>query len=418
MKRNRRNPAAREYFRAFYEKNHICFSMAMALHTIAVGVNLAISWVLGAVIDAIGNGNMDELFNVLWIMLVITVGMVLVDISGYGAKFHFIRRALVQYKALAFRRLSSKSISAFSKENSGRYLSTLTNDVTSIEANYLEKPLDLAAYGILGIGSLGMMVWYSPLLAVIAIVLSLLPMAAAVLTGGIMEKRELAVSNQNERFMAQIKELLEGFSVIKSFKAEKETGRRFNELNQTVEETKYRRRWCGALIQEASGVCAIVMQFGLFFAGAVLAIQGSISAGTVVVFVNLSGYLTSVIRMIPEYWAARKAAVGLVEKLAEVTEENAGRSGDAVRPEVRDAITLQNVTFGYEAEEPVLKNLSLKIESGKKYALVGASGSGKSTLLNLLMGGYDGYSGSIAIDGKELREIDTDSLYDVMSFLY
>lgn len=241
MKRNRRNPAAREYFHAFYEKNHICFSMAMALHTIAVGVNLAISWVLGAVIDAIGNGNMDELFNVLWIMLVITVGMVLVDISGYGAKFHFIRRALVQYKALAFRRLSSKSISAFSKENSGRYLSTLTNDVTSIEANYLEKPLDLAAYGILGIGSLGMMVWYSPLLAVIAIVLSLLPMAAAVLTGGIMEKRELAVSNQNERFMAQIKELLEGFSVIKSFKAEKETGRRFNELNQTVEETKIGR---------------------------------------------------------------------------------------------------------------------------------------------------------------------------------
>ena len=99
MIRHRRNPAEREYPRASYEKNHICFSMAMALHTIAVGVNLAISWVLGAVIDAIGNGNMDELFNVLWIMLVITVGMVLVDISGYGAKFHFIRRALVQYKA-------------------------------------------------------------------------------------------------------------------------------------------------------------------------------------------------------------------------------------------------------------------------------------------------------------------------------
>ncbi len=79
--------------------------------------------------------------------------------------------------------------------------------------------------------------------------------------------------------------------------------------------------------------------------------------------------------------------------------------------------TLENVTFSYEPEKPVLQDLSMTPEAGKKYALVGASGSGKSTLLNLLMGAYDGYAGSIAIDGRELREIAADSLYDVMSLI-
>lgn len=262
-----------------------------------------------------------------------------------------------------------------------------------------------------------MMIWYSPLLAAVAIVLGVLPVVVAVVTGGTLAEREKTVSDRNEGFMAQIKDLLNGFSVIKSFKAEGETQKRFNASSQAVEDAKYRRRWCEAVIGEASGLCGLVMQMGIFFVGAYLAIRGDITAGTVIIFVNLSGYLLNTINIVPKYWAARKAAAGLVEKLAQVTEEHAGRAGDPIPAKLEDAITLENVTFGYEPEKPVLQDLSMKLEAGKKYALVGASGSGKSTLLNLLMGAYDGYTGSIAIDGKELREVDTDSLYDVMSLI-
>ena len=417
MKRNKRTPAAREYFRAFYEKNHIRYWAAMVLSVLSIGVNLFVTWLLGAMIDIIAAGEADRLLEMLWVWIGLAVFTVTVDTASCWAKLGFVRRALVQYKALAFRRLSEKSISAFSQENTGRYLSTLTNDVTTIESNYLETPFEMAAYMLTGVGAFMMMIWYSPLLAAADVLLGLLPIAAVAVTGGALAKREKAVSDQNESFMAQIKDLLSGFSVIKSFKAEEETRKRFNGSNQTLENVKYRRRWCEALIGEASGLCGLVMQMGIFFLGAYLAIRGDITAGTVIMFINLSGYVLNAINILPKGLANRRAAAGLVEKLAEVTEENAGRAGDPVPPVLKDAITLENVTFGYEPGEPVLRDLSMRLEAGKKYALVGGSGSGKSTLLNLLMGAYDGYEGSVAIDGKELREIDTDSLYDVMSLI-
>lgn len=82
-----------------------------------------------------------------------------------------------------------------------------------------------------------------------------------------------------------------------------------------------------------------------------------------------------------------------------------------------NAIELEHLSFGYEADKPVLKDVSLRFESGKKYAIVGGSGSGKSTLLNLLMGSYGGYEGSLTIDGIQMREISTDSLYDLTSLI-
>ncbi|MDE6281005.1 MAG: ABC transporter ATP-binding protein/permease, partial [Oscillospiraceae bacterium] len=137
----------------------------------------------------------------------------------------------------------------------------------------------------------------------------------------------------------------------------------------------------------------------------------------VLIFVNLCNFVIQPINIVPQYWANRKAAQALIEKLAQVTEENAGRAGEPIPPALDEAIILDSVTFGYEPDKPVLQDLTLRLEPGKKYAVVGGSGSGKSTLLNLLMGAYDSYGGSITIDGRELREVDTDSLYDLMSLI-
>lgn len=417
MKGNKRKPAAREYFRAFYEKNHLHFAVGMTFNVLSLGVSFFVSWVLGAVMDTVTAGDLGRLKTILLLTVGVTALNILLDAGYYGGRALFIHQALEQYKALAFQKLSEKSISAFSQENTGRYLSTLTNDVTTIETDYLQNAFDLLMQVLLFFGALAMMCWYSPVLTLIAVVLSLPPIVLSLLTGEPMAKRAKDVSDRNEGFMAQIKDLLSGFAVIKSFKAEKEVGKLFDSANRTVEDAKRRRRYFEGGVCCLSGTFGLIFQIGIFIIGAYLAIRGDITSGTVIVFVNLSGYLVQSIGSIPQYWAARKAAAGLVEKLAEVTEENAERSGEAIVPELNDAITLENVTFGYEPEKPVLRKVSMRLEAGKKYALVGGSGSGKSTLLNLLMGAYGGYEGTIAIDGKELREINTDSLYDVMSLI-
>lgn len=324
---------------------------------------------------------------------------------------------MAQYKDYAFARLSEKGISAFARENTSRYLSALTNDAASIEENYLKSSFGLAAQSLVFLGGLGMMFWYSAVLALAALGLSVLPILASLLMGGELSRRESQVSDGNQRFVSRLKDLLGGFAVIKSFKAEQEAREQFEAANSETEEIKRRRRRWQAMLTAAVGLCGIVMQFGIFLFGAYLAMEGRITGGAVIAIVNLSGNVLNPIQTVPQYWAARKAARGLIEKLARMLEENRSRPGRAIQPALREAIELQDVTFGYEPDRPVLRNVSLRLEAGKKYALVGASGSGKSTLLNLLMGAWGGYGGSVTIDGQELREVSGDSLYDLMSLI-
>ena len=159
MKRNKKTPAAREYFRTFYEKNRLHFAAGMAFIVLSLAVNLSVSWILGAVLDTITTGDLERLGFIFRFVLGLLVFNAVLDLGYYSSRAVFIHQALGQYKSLAFRKLSEKSISAFSQENTGRYLSTLTNDIVSIETNYLENSFTIIESSILFVGSLGMMLW-------------------------------------------------------------------------------------------------------------------------------------------------------------------------------------------------------------------------------------------------------------------
>ncbi len=408
---------ARPYIRAFYERNRLRFLGTAALYILEIPSMLVVSWVLGEVMDAIAALDTDRLVRLLWAAAGIAVFLGVAEALYYRALSGWLGRALGQYKSYAFRRLSEKGITAFTRENTGRYLSVLTSDVTVISSDYLQNLLELIVLPLNFLATLVFLLTYSPAMTGAAVVLCVLPFLGVAVFGPELARREKALSDTSEGFVGRAKDLLSGFAVIKSFKAEPEAEHIFDEEDRALELARSRRLLWRGTMQGIGSSLSVVMQFGIFFIGACLALRGSITAGTVLIFTNLSHSLLQPVQQIPQLLAQRKAARGLIEKLANIVEENAARSGEAVEPVLTDAITFDRVTFGYEPDKPVLRDVSLRLEAGKKYALVGASGSGKSTLLNLLMGGCDGYTGSLTVDGKELRTIDPDSLYDLESLI-
>lgn len=171
------------------------------------------------------------------------------------------------------------------------------------------------------------------------------------------------------------------------------------------------------LIELISALAGISVQMGVFLLGAYLAIRGQITAGVVVAFVQMMNYVLGPINQVPVLLADRKAAVGLIEKLAVCcAEEEDGKRTESVSS-VGEGIRFEHVNFSYEEGKNVLKDVNLEFDAGKSYAIVGGSGSGKSTLLNLIMGSYTGYEGRVTMAGKELREVNADSIFDVVSVI-
>lgn len=405
------------YTRAIFRGNRLCFVIALLFTCAGTLWNLIVSYLLGYILDIMTTGNLAQLAHTTLFCLGLSAVIFLSQLALYRAKTRFIHRGLAQYKDLAFSRLSQKSIRAFSQENTGRYLSALTNDTNSIEENYLNQSFLMVSQVLLFFGSLGMMLWYSWKLALATILLSLIPIAVTLATGGKLAAREKKVSEENESYVSMLKDLLSGFSVIKSFKAEDQVRSRFAQANAWLEHIKARRRWLYFLISAMSTCLSFLVQFGIFLFGAYLAIRGEITPGTVLIMVNLCGLLLSPIQTVPQYWASRKAALALMDKLAELTAQNQQESGVSIPATLSQAISLDHVSFGYEPDKPILQDLTAQFQAGKTYAIVGGSGSGKSTLLHLLMGASGAYTGSIAVDGVELREVDAHSLYDLMSLM-
>lgn len=416
MKTKQNKKKSSEFIHQLYYKNRINFIVTIILTIAMSSLNLMISWLIQQIMDCTANQDMQALVRSAWIVIIVVVIYTIANVMYRAVYPRFLQRAMQQYRDYAFSRLTQKSLRSFSKEGTALYVSALTNDCTSIENNYLAATFTLIELLFCFLGALIMMLYYSPMMLVLAVALSFLPVAVSMTAGNRLTEQEKEISKKNERFVSIVNELLSGFPVIKSFRAETQASRLFSQRNEQAEEAKKNKRRTEQLISLLANDAGIIAQMGIFLAGAWLAISGKgVTAGVVIVFVQLMNYILNPISQVPLLWSNRKAAIALMEKLSDALSENVREEGREKLNGFSEKIEVKDLTYGYEPESPVLKDLDVQFDAGKSYAIVGGSGSGKSTLLNLLMGSSSNYQGEICIDGVSIKNIESESLYQLMT---
>ena len=414
MKQNKKK--SREFKRRLFYKNKMCFIASVIMTIVMSFLNLMISWLIQQIMDSMANQNMQSVVRCAWIAASVVIAYTVANAVYRAVYPRFLQRAMQQYRDYAFSRLTQKSLRSFSKEGTALYVSALTNDCTSIENNYLAATFTLIEFLFCFLGALIMMLYYSPVMLVLAVALSFLPVAVSMTAGNRLTEQEKEISKKNERFVSIVNELLSGFPVIKSFRAETQASRLFSQRNEQAEEAKKNKRRTEQLISLLANDAGIIAQMGIFLAGAWLAISGKgVTAGVVIVFVQLMNYILNPISQVPLLWSNRKAAIALMEKLSDALSENVREEGREKLNGFSEKIEVKDLTYGYEPESPVLKDLDVQFDAGKSYAIVGGSGSGKSTLLNLLMGSSSNYQGEICIDSVSIKNIESESLYQLMT---
>ena len=292
---------------SFYRGNRLAFVLAVAGALIGAVLNLIISWLMQQLIDTAAGTSGALPFRILvracgGFFLLLFCGSALV----YCAKPRFLATAMEQYKNCAVTQLTQKSVPDFQRRPSAAYLSALTNDAATIENDYLTQQFALLTKLCCFAGALAMMLAYSAPLTLAALVLALLPFAVSLAAGDRLANAARLVSDRNRDFAAFLSDCLNGFPVIRSFRAEDEINQHFASENHRLEQQKCTRLKLQTLLDSAGSFTGITAQLGIFLLGTWLALTGrGVTPGVVIAFVNLMNFIIEPIAALPGLLAAR-----------------------------------------------------------------------------------------------------------------
>lgn len=378
--------------------------------------NIGIAFIMKYIADAMQAKDYSLLMRAVVIAAVVAGVALSFSIVQKTYRNRYLKHGLSQFKRFIFEKILDKSIGDYADTSSAKFISAFSNDLGQIEGNYLAANIQFFYQTSLLVGGVIAMAVISPVMMAAVMAATVVPTAVSLLYGRKMTAVEKKTSSKNEGFVDQMKDLLNGFIVIKSFRAEKEVMSLFNDNNSQLEEAKRNRRETHDKVGIISTATQMLVTIVLLCFGTYLVFKGRMTIGSVLAFYQLQNYtLGPLTRLVPLY-VNRKAAVALIYKLADAVEK---KDVSGLKPLKSDgfeeSIALRDVTFAYEDNKDVLKNVSVEFAKNKSYAIVGGSGSGKSTLLGLLLGYFRNYEGKVLFDGSELRDIAVESLYDMVS---
>ena len=282
-------------------------------------IMILISLMIEKIMAIATSNNINDLYKQVNVFLIALVSSIIIYLLTLYIKPKFRNRAILQYKNNIYKHILNKSIDDFNNHETSTYVSALTNDVNYIEENYIFSSFYLITNITLFITTVVIMIIYSPILTIIGVVFSLIPLVIGLIVGAKLSVHEKKISDDNASFMHFIKDNLIGFSTIKVFKAESKIKELFDKKNNELENTKKAKVRTIVLMEFLQSVSQVVVQFGVFFVGAYLCIKTkSIKPSVIILFVQLMNYIMSPLVSIPDILSKRNACNPLFEKIANI----------------------------------------------------------------------------------------------------
>lgn len=310
----------------------------------------------------------------------------------------------------------------FDHNLSGDILSRVTNDVDTITQSLNNSLSTLVSSITLFIGSIIMMFVTNYIMAITAIVSSLIGFILMFIILNKSQRYFTARQRELGKLNGYIEEIYSGLNVVRSCNAKDETINEFDKLNDKLYDCNRKSQFLSGLMQPIMGFIGNFSYVAVCIVGALLVSKSVISFGVIVAFIMYVRLFTNPLSQIAQAMtsmqstaAASERVFGLLEEVEMDSENDITKKLD--KHKVKGNIEFKNVKFGYDKDKIIINDFTAKVKAGEKIAIVGPTGAGKTTMVNLLMKFYDINDGDILIDGTSIKELKRDNIHSLFTMV-
>ena len=305
-------------------------------------------------------------------------------------------------------KISRMPVGYFERVQTGEILSRITNDVDTL-GQALSQSISNFIWAIVSMaGIVIVMLTINVTMTIIA--LMVIPLSAAVMA--VLIKVSQPHFKAQQEYLGiidgQVEENFSGHLVIKAFNREQEMTEEFSKANEKLYESAWKSQFLSGMMRPLMRIVSNLGYAGVAIAGGILCVRGAIGVGDIQAFVQYVKNIGQPIQEIAQIMNQVQSMAAAAERVFEFLEEEEETDRpDAIDDagEIEGAVEFEHVTFGYDPDHIVIHDFSAKVEPGQKIAIVGHTGAGKTTIVKLLMRFYDVNSGSIKVDGRDIRDL-------------
>lgn len=311
-------------------------------------------------------------------------------------------------------------LSYFDKRTYGEVLSRVSNDVDTVSQTLNQSLAQAVSSVVLIVGILAMMLWINWLLTIVSLIL--LPLSILIVSFIVKRSQGLFKSHQDSlgAINGHIEEMYAGHNVMRVFNGKDRSIAKFNTINEQLYISSWKSQFLSGLLIPITVFIGNLNYVGVAIVGGWLAIKGSLQIGDIQAFiqyVNLFNQPVGTVAQITNVLQSTAAAAERVFEFLEADEEIAEATNPIEIELFKGAVEFENVFFGYKPDKNIIHDFSIKIAPGSKIAIVGPTGAGKTTIVNLLMRFYDVNSGTIKIDGVDIRSMRRGDLHKLFGMV-